>query len=185
MSSATTSDPPSLKLVLWLLPIVFIVHDLEELLSMPGWIAGHQRELDQISTKSDFVAEMLRNAPKTFTQFAVAIGFVMILFVAVTIGASMSRRHGLWMYAYGCLLGVLFLHVFAHIAQAILVAGYVPGLIGAVAAVIPGSVYIYRRLFRANLLTLKEAVLTGLIGLALFLPGVLLAHSLGRFLIGN
>ena len=115
---------------------------------------------------------------------AVAIGSILLLFVVVTAGASLSGKRGFWLYAYASLLGVLFLHVFTHIAQAIITGGYVPGLIGAVGAIIPGALYIYSRLFERKLLTLKSAAVTALIGFALFVPGVMLAHHLGRML-GN
>jgi hypothetical protein len=137
--------------VLWLLPVIFIIHDGEELLTMPGWIANHQQELDRLARSSDTAAAMVRSLPTTTSQVAVAIGFILLLFVAVTIGASLSSKRGFWLYAYASLLGVLFLHVFTHIAQAILIGGYAPGVIGAVGAIIPGGLYIYKRLFEAKL----------------------------------
>jgi hypothetical protein len=168
--------------VLWLLPIVFIIHDGEELFTMPGWVVSHRQTLDQLARTNEIVAEMLRSLPTTTAQVAVAIGFILLLFVVVTAGASMSRKRGFWLYAYASLLGVLFLHVFTHIAQAILIGGYAPGVIGAVVAIIPGALYLYKRLFEAKLLTMKSAVVTALIGFALFVPGALLAHQIGRML---
>jgi Protein of unknown function with HXXEE motif len=172
----------SLAGVLWLLPLIFIIHDGEELLTMPSWIASHQRELDRLARMSETAAEMVRSLPTTTTQVAVAIGFILLLFVVVTLGAAMSCKRGFWLYAYASLLGVLFLHVFTHIAQAILVGGYTPGVIGAVTVIIPGSLYIYKRLFEEKLLTLKSAALTGLIGFALFIPAATLAHQIGKML---
>ncbi|MGB7923544.1 MAG: HXXEE domain-containing protein [Pyrinomonadaceae bacterium] len=172
----------SLARALWLLPAIFIIHDGEELLTMPGWIASHQQELDRLARMSDTTAEMVRSLPATTSQAAVAIGLILLLFVVVTTGASIYGKRGFWLYAYASLLGVLFLHVFTHIAQAILIGGYVPGLVGAVVAIIPGALYIYRRLFEAKLLTLRSAAVTALIGFALFIPGAILAHQIGRML---
>jgi hypothetical protein len=144
---AQDTNRQSLARVLWLLPIVFIIHDGEELLTMPGWIVRHQRELDQLARMNETAAEIVRSLPKTTSQVAFAIGFILLLFVVVTIGASCSGKRGFWLYAYASLLGVLFLHVFTHIAQAILIGGYAPGVIGAVIAIIPGTLYLYKRLF--------------------------------------
>jgi hypothetical protein len=170
----------NLSRVLWLLPVIFIIHDSEELFTMPGWIASHQLEVDQLSRMSETTAEIVRSLPTTFTQTAIAAGFILLLFVFVTLGASMSCKRGFWLYAYASLLGVLFLHVFTHIAQVIIIGGYVPGVIGAVVAIIPGSFYIYKRLFEAKLLTLKLAILTALVGFVLFIPGAMLGHQIGR-----
>jgi hypothetical protein len=172
----------SLAGVLWLLPVVFIIHDGEELLTMPGWVVRHQQKLDQLARMNEIAAEMIRSLPTTTAQVAVAIGFILLLFVVVTAGASVSRKRGFWLYAYASLLGVLFLHVFTHIAQAVLIGGYAPGVIGAVVAIIPGALYIYKRLFEAKLLTMKSAVVTALIGFALFIPAAMLAHQIGRTL---
>jgi hypothetical protein len=179
------SGRQSIARILWLLPIVFIIHDGEELLTIPSWIASHQRELDQIAKMSEVAAKLMRSLPTTTTQVAIAIGFILLLFIVVTIGASMSSRRGLWIYTYASLLGGLFLHVFTHIGQAVLVGGYVPGIIGAVAVVIPGTIYIYKRLFEEKFLTLKSAAFVALIGLALFVPGAMLAHQIGRILGGG
>ncbi|HKQ99871.1 MAG TPA: HXXEE domain-containing protein [Pyrinomonadaceae bacterium] len=174
----------SLGRALWLLPLIFIIHDGEELLTMPDWIASHQQELNQLARINETMAEILRSLPTTTAQVAVSIGCILLLFVVVTAGAAISQRRGFWLYAYASLLGVLFLHVFTHVAQAILVRGYAPGVIGAVVAIIPGALYIYRRLFEAKLLTVKSSVITALIGFALFIPGAMLAHQIGRMLGG-
>jgi hypothetical protein len=118
-------------------------------------------------------------APRT-PQVAIAIGFILLVFLLVTAAASMSLRRGPWLYAYAGLLGVLFLHVFTHMGQALLVRGYAPGLVSAVVAIIPGSIYIYKRLSAAKLLALPSAVVTALFGLGLFVPGAMLAHRMGR-----
>ncbi|HKS26329.1 MAG TPA: HXXEE domain-containing protein [Pyrinomonadaceae bacterium] len=183
-TSSQGPDGRSLGKVLWLLPLIFIIHDGEELLTMPSWLARHQRELDKLAQMNETAAEVLRSLPTT-TQVAVAIGSILLLFVVVTAGASISRGRGFWLYAYATLLGVLFLHVFTHIAQAILFGGYAPGVIGAVVAIIPGALYLYKRLFEARLLTVKSSIVTALIGFALFIPGAMLAHQIGQTLGGK
>src|SRR3712207_1797721 len=142
------SNRTSLPRVLWLLPAAFVIHDGEELLTMPGWVAGHRPELERLAGLGETAAEMVRSLPTTTAQAAAAIGLIFLLFVLVTAGASLSYRRGPWLYAYACLLGVFSLHVFTHVAQALYFGGYVPGLVGAVAAIIPCALYVYRRLFR-------------------------------------
>ena len=176
------AGPRSRARVLWLLPVVFIIHDAEELLTMPDWIVKHQQKLDQLAQMNEIAAELVHSLPTTTAQVAVAIGFILLLFVVVTAGASISNKRGFWFYAYAGLLGVLFLHVFTHIAQTVLIGGYAPGVITAVVAIIPGTLYIYMRLFKAKLLTMKLAVVTALIGFALFIPGAMLAHQFGQML---
>jgi hypothetical protein len=178
-------SPRDLAPTLWLLPVIFVVHDAEELFTMASWLARHRRELDQLAGMNGVTARMVHSLATTTPQFAIAVGFFLLMFVAVTAGASMSLRRGPWLYAYACLLGGLFLHVFTHVGQAVLVHGYAPGVIGAVVVIIPGAVFVYRRLFQARLLTLQTAVVTALVGLGLFVPAAMLAHRLGRLIGGG
>jgi hypothetical protein len=170
--------------VLWLLPIIFLIHDSEELFTMKSWIATHQNELNHLGSINGSIAQIIHSLPTTTSQIAIAIGSILFLFIVVTAGVFFSNGKGLWFYAYMCLLGVLFLHVFTHLAQTIFFAGYTPGVFGAVIAIIPGSLYIYTRLFRSGFLTVKTAIISALIGLVLFVPGALLAQQAGRMLAG-
>jgi len=183
-----TSQPiptRSLLRTLWLLPVIFAVHDAEELVTMPRWLTSHRLELEQIAALNPLLEKMVHSLALTTPQVAIAIGFLLFVFLVVTAGAARSPRRGFWIYAYASLLGVLFLHVFTHVGQALLVRGYAPGVIGAVVVIIPGAIFIYRRLFAAQLLSWKSAVVTGLIGMGLFVPGVLLAQQIGRLLWGG
>jgi hypothetical protein len=171
---------PSLARTLWMLPVLFAIHDGEELFTMPEWLARHREQLEQFAAMNALTAKMIHSMATTTPQVAIAISFLLLIFLLVTYGATHSLRRGFWIYAYACLLGVLFLHVFTHIAQAILVRGYAPGVIAAVLVIIPGSSLIYKRLFEARLLTWKSAIITALVGLGLFVPGALLAHAIGR-----
>lgn len=167
----------------WLLPLVFVVHDGEELFTMPAWLDAHRTTLDAIAAGSPFAARIVATAPTSTARVAVAIGLVFALLLVVTAGVTLGRARG-WFLAYCSLLGLLFLHVFTHMAQAVLFRSYVPGLVGAVLVLLPRTIYIYRRLLAARLLDRRTAILTALAGFALFIPGALAAWVLGRLLAG-
>jgi Protein of unknown function with HXXEE motif len=164
---------------------MFIVHDGEELLTMSNWIISHQIDLDRFADLNETTAQIVRSLPTTTTQIAVAMGFIFFLFIVVTTGVFLSGGRGFWIYIYGGLLGAWFLHVFTHLAQSILFGGYTPGVISAVLVIIPGSLYIYKRLFETKLLTLKTSLITAFIGFLLFLPGIVLTHQLSQLLENN
>jgi hypothetical protein len=167
--------------MLWILPLVFVLHDTEELLTMPGWIARHEIDLHRMGERSEVVASSLASIPRTTAQAGASIGVLFLIFLVVTFAAYWAFPSRGWVYGYACLLGALFLHVFTHIIQAIYFQEYVPGLVGAMVAIVPGSLYLYKRLFEARLLTLKSAAVTALIGLAAVLPGALLAQQVGQW----
>jgi hypothetical protein len=166
----------------WLLPVVFVVHDAEELVTMPAWLASHSTLLNALAAQGNLLARVVASAPTSTPRAAIAITFVFLLLVVVTSGVVRAKARGPWLYLYCAFLGLLFLHVFTHIAQALLLRAYVPGLLGAIFAVLPGTTFIYRRLFAAELLTRRVAILTALAGFAVFVPGALLAWVIGRSL---
>jgi len=167
----------------WLLPLVFVVHDAEELATMPGWLAEHRATLDALARQGGLAASVAASAPVTTARAAAAIGLVLSVLLLVTAGASSSRSRA-WFYAYCSFLGLLFLHVFTHVAQALWFRSYVPGLLGAVFVLLPGTAFIYQRLFAARLLDGRTAIVTALCGFVLFVPGALAAWTLGRMLAG-
>jgi len=174
MPAATRS-----RSILWLMPVIFALHDGEELLTMPGWIRAHDAPLQELAASSRVGSMAISSLARSGAGVAVAIGLVSAVVLIVTVGATRSARPG-WLYAYAATLGVLALHVVSHVGQAVLFGGYVPGLYGAVLAVLPGSVVIYARLFREGMLTPRGAAVSAAAGALAAGPIVLAAHSLGR-----
>jgi hypothetical protein len=149
-------------LFLWLTPLTFLAHDLEELITMPAWIARHWEGLQSLG-----VSKFL---PDSMPQLASAIGILLLVFCIVTFGAVRSRMQGFWSIAYQILLGAFFLHAFTHIAQALYFSGYTPGVVTAVVLVIPMCLYLYGKLLNGGLVTMKSAILTAVVGIVALLP---------------
>ena len=38
----------TLKMIIWLFPIAFMLHDFEEILFLEDWLEGHGRDLRQV-----------------------------------------------------------------------------------------------------------------------------------------
>src|SRR4051812_36409489 len=69
-------------LFLWLMPLTFFAHDLEELITMRSWIARHWEGLQSLG-----VSKFL---PDSEPQLASAIGILLLVFCIVTFGAVRS-----------------------------------------------------------------------------------------------
>jgi hypothetical protein len=172
---------PSLA-TFWILPAVFAIHDGEELITMGPWLAANRGRLEQLTHHGRLGKRLVASLPTSSVQVAFAIGAVALLVLVATVGAASTRRRGFWLYLYSTILGLLSLHVFTHVAQAVILRSYVPGLLGAVVAVLPGSLIVYKRLIAARLLTARTAVATALLGIVLFVPGALAAFTFARWL---
>jgi hypothetical protein len=115
----------SVETVMWLLPVFFMIHDFEEIIMMEPWAAKYG---DRIRKRFPGFGPKLMSEVESRTTasmaFAVAIIFtVLSLLVFIAVWFNLKS---LWM---GILLAYS-IHIIIHFAQAIMVSGYVPVLIG-------------------------------------------------------
>ena len=180
-SVRATTTPRRAVWPYWLVLAAFVVHDAEELATMPGWVADHRTEVEALLARLG-AADLAALLPSTYTRAAVAIGCVFVLFAVVTAGAALRRRSRAWRWMFSGLLGAFFLHAFTHVAQSVVLGGYTPGVVTAVAVVVPVSLVVYGRLLAQGDLEGKEAMVAGLVGAALLVPAILLAISIAAWL---
>jgi hypothetical protein len=178
--SIVSQETLSWRRVLWLMPVTLLLHDAEEMSALAPWMRAHP----EIPEKLAAFGAPGRAAAQSFaipvSQSVLAAGFVVALAFAVTAGAFFRPR-GTVLTLFAILTGGVFLHAFVHLAQALLLGGYVPGLVGTLVFVVPGCLFLYRRLLREGVLTLRKAVLAGACGILLFVPVVLAMKSFAGF----
>ena len=177
------TDLPPRHHLYWLLPVTFVVHDAEELFTMPAWVTAHQVELRSALSRIGLDA-YAGSLPTTFAQAAVAIALVLVAFLVVTMGVWLRSDSFAWRTLYGGLLGAFLLHTLAHVAQALAFGGYTPGLVTALFVVAPVTIYLGISLLRRGALDLGASAVAGVVGFVLFVPGVLATLRFSRWLVG-
>jgi hypothetical protein len=169
----------AVRRAIWLLPLAFIVHDGEEIVTMPGWIARNRSVLDRIASTDPLARHVVENLATTTSAVTAAVLAELAVILLVTFVAQRRPHIAAAMYAYAAILGVFFLHSLTHAGSAIIMRSYTPGVISAVLVIPPASIYVYRRLFSAGLLTWRSAALTAAAGAALGVPTAVAAHYFG------
>ena len=149
----------------------WIVHDLEELLTMPAW---SQRAPEQIASALPAApGALLQQLPMSRTEASTAIGLMGILMAAASAaGAATDGRSRLFQAS----LTGFGLHAATHLAQSLLLKRYTPGLITTPLVVIPFSVCAHHRLRQTNTPIAPTSTRLNL-ALAAAVP---LAHALAR-----
>lgn len=168
-------EPLPLATVYWFLPAAFALHDTEEMLTMPAWVARNRTAVASVLDRLGLDRGLLDVLPDTPAKAGLAIGFVLVLFLGVTAGVSRHPESPFWRSTYAGLLGAFFLHGFTHLFTAFAFGGYTPGVASAPVIVLPVSLWIYRQLLERKVLDRRTAIFAALAGLALFVPGTLLA----------
>ena len=170
----------SLRAAVWLLPLAFVIHDGEEILTMPRWIAEHRPLLERIAHTGAPARRVVDNLPTTTAQVAIAVAVELAVLLLATVLFSRGPRPGFALYLYAAALGVFTAHSLTHLGQTLLLGAYTPGVVTAVLIVPAAGVYLYKHLFEAGLLTRRSAWLSGLAGVVGIVPLLLTAHLIGR-----
>jgi hypothetical protein len=173
-------DSSRIRLAVWLLPAAFVVHDSEEILTMPSWIARHEPLVQAIRRIGPFGDRVVANLPRTTGAVATAVAVELMVLVIATAWLTRHPRRGLGLDIYCVLLGLFVGHSVTHVGLAILFRGYTPGVITAVVLIPPMGLFLYRRLLESNLVTWRTAIAAAVFGMLAFLPVVLAAQYIGR-----
>ena len=149
------------------LPVVFCIHDLEELIF-----------LDKIPSLSSILPVKIQDLIQVSKpQFAAAISLLFIAILIITIQWYRKPSSSTRAAVMGFVLVGLFFNGLTHIGQAILFRQYVPGLVTAAVLLLPYTFVIlksqYSRFFPSN----KTAVLV-LLGVIASTPVIVIGSLL-------
>ena len=126
---------------IWLLVVIFIFHDMEEVVGIKSWI---RRNYGRVVARFPSSARILAPYKEITTAgMAMAVYEELILLILICLLADLTMNPillGIW---FGGLLGFT-LHLFIHIAQALLIRSYIPALYTSILS-IPPSIYLIVR----------------------------------------
>jgi Protein of unknown function with HXXEE motif len=156
---------------IWLLPIAFAIHDGEEVLTMPAWIAAHGPDLERVARLGTLPRRAIEHLPDTTEKVLVAASFELLVLIAATALATRYPRRAWAMSLYAALLGIFVAHSVTHALLSVVVfPGYTPGVVSALIVIPLAGLIIYRRLISTGLLTVRRAVTATIVGAILFVP---------------
>ena len=142
-----------------ILPFAFLLHNMEEAISMEDWIEKSPMKISYYVTTNQFVV-------------AVAL-FTVMGFIVVFVKKTYKNKAQFFILIAG-FSGMLLLNVFfPHLITALVFRMYVPGLITAVLINLPLTIYILWHIHKVSKFSIKKMVFT-IIGGGIF--GIVLAY---------
>ncbi|MEW5960930.1 MAG: HXXEE domain-containing protein [Chloroflexota bacterium] len=118
--------------IMWLLPIVFMIHDFEEIIMFRAWLmTDGDKVRQQFPRRGGQFLRPLEGLSTAAMTMAVAVIFLVLS--TLTILAVELNLYNFWA---GLMLG-FFIHLIAHIGQYVLMKRYIPCVITSVL----GSIY--------------------------------------------
>ena len=164
------------KQVLWLIPVVLTLHNIEEALTMPTWVMAHV----PLITESLPIAFDIHFTP---TQLLLSLFLATVVPFIVTMACVNGEKRSGKLYLLFLLQAIVLLNVFIpHIAASVRMKQYNPGVITAVCFNLPFSLYVFRRAFREQYLASREFVSLFLLALLVYGPIAWTLHFSGEWL---
>lgn len=123
--------PIKTETLLWLLPVVFMIHDFEEIIMMKPWLTRNRANLQKKLPLKAF-QQTEKHGSMSVPAFALAVAEEFVVLSAVTFAAVEWELYNLWA---GFLIG-FFIHLLLHIGQFIAFRKYVPVILTSIPAAI-------------------------------------------------
>jgi len=164
---------------IWLFPLVFMLHDFEELILFEPWLKKNAAFiLQRVGGKMPrFARPQIESIlHKTTPQFAVPISLIFLLTCTSSFLAAVYAVYPPFFLA----AGLFFLHGFMHIGQALLLRRFVPSVGTSILLVIPYGALLLRALLRAGMINLAGMLAYCAAGAVLAVPFILGMHALGE-----
>ena len=162
-----------MKDTIWLFPLLFIFHDLEEIIGFIPWIERNEKLL---AKKATFILNTHKGLSTEGFALAVAEEFVVVLLVSFF--ALICHTRLLYLIWLGGFVAFA-LHLVVHILQAIWLRRYIPALATSILCLPVSSIIIWKAstLLRVNT---SELLFFSLIGILIVIVNLFFALWLGK-----
>lgn len=148
--------------MIWLFPILFMIHDFEEIIMIEAWKKKNDKFIREKKIPYSFNV--------TTASFSTAVLFIFILFSAVTLFSYVYESYFLWLIMF---LAFIF-HLFFHAASCLVMIRYTPGVITSIPFAAIGIVLILKskilEMYKAIPIIISVIILIGIaVGILAFL----------------
>lgn len=156
--------------IIWLLPIIFMLHDFEEIIFMEWW--GEKNKLELI--------EKYPRIAKVYTRlstaaFALAVSEEFIIIILITLVSIIFEWYYLW---FGLLITFL-VHLIVHLIQWIIYKKYIPAIVTVVPSMMY-SVYAIYFIYNNSNMGILPLAMWSIFGIVIFLINLIFVHKLAR-----
>lgn len=158
-----------MDIIIWLLPILFIFHDFEEILLVEAWI---YRNKDYLSNKFPKVSKRMLAHFENISTASFALGVLeeFIIISLITIASSYTKNYLLWIGAFIAFT----LHLIIHCLQGLILRKYVPAIATSIIC-LPICLYIIN--YSIKLYPLNSIITFTIIAFAIMVLNLFLIHK--------
>ncbi|MBS4200513.1 HXXEE domain-containing protein [Bacillus sp. FJAT-49732] len=170
----------NVQTLIWLFPIIFILHDFEEIVMIEKWMKNHTNIIYEKLPRK-MANRVIKQFSMSTAQFSVSV-LVIFLFVSFStyMASQYVNHHSLAnIHFFTVSIMVFFLHIFTHIGQSILFRSITPGVITSIFIVFPYCIVLFNSLMTNRIIS-WNTIFASLPYVILIIPIVLIAHWIGK-----
>ncbi|MDS0524331.1 HXXEE domain-containing protein [Clostridium sp. SHJSY1] len=158
-----------INVIVWLLPILFILHDFEEIIMIKAWRKRYKNYLDTCKMRKKPYQDFQSTA-----EFSIGVEIIFVIFLIITVFTVIFNNYYVW---YGFLFTFTAHFIVAHFNLCYRFKHYVPGVVTSI-LFLPLTIYL---LFKATILLkfnlyqiIVSCIFTGIIGylIVIFLKSI-------------
>ena len=159
----------TLNIVIYLLPIVFIIHDFEEIIGVEKWLKKNGECMKRKYPKLTMRMQHLETLSSQ--TFAVAVLEEFLIISTVTICTLLFSYYFVWIAVFSAFS----FHIMIHIVQWIIIKKYIPVIVTSLLSI---PYIVLGMLCIIHLFSHKDIILCSLIGILVASLNLLLVHKL-------
>jgi hypothetical protein len=158
------------EMLMWLFPVVFMIHEFEEILFVRRWIDRNREKLaSRFPRLSKRALSRLEGVSTASFAFVVAEEFILVSIV--TFAADLFSNYALFIglvIAYG-------VHQVVHILQFLVYRGYIPAIVtGTLTGIY--TVYVIRHFYLHDLMPVPDVIIYSIATIVILVLNLALMH---------
>lgn len=157
---------------IWLFPILFILHDFEEIIGLGIW---YQKSKEKLKIRFPKISRTYEKMYANYSTEGMALAVYEELIICVFV-CGISYYFNFYMLWIGVFIGFI-LHMMIHILQAIIWLGYIPALATSI-IITPISIVVLIKSIQTVEVTFGEIILWCLIGSIIIVSNLKFSHFL-------
>ncbi len=155
-----------MKEIIWMFPILFIVHDMEEIMGFGLWLKKNKALLDRKYPKISKTYN-----PYSTEGMTAAVMEEMVICLIICIIARFTEVYGLWL---GAFIAYTF-HLIVHIGQCIVIKKYIPAVVTSIIC-LPLSIWFIVVSISILSYSVSQVIFYSLIGIIAIAGNLKIAH---------
>ena len=161
----------NLSTIIWLLPIVFMIHDFEEIIFFKFWIKKNWNYLEKkLPNFSKKYIEKLKKI--SVPAFSLAVFEEFLLLSLITFTAIYFEFYHLWLAAFM----TFSIHLIIHIFQWIYIKMYIPALASSI-LLLPYSIYSFIKILNTNYFSLQKWIFLTIFWVLIMFLNLIFIHK--------